>query len=213
MFTARVFNDRMLTPVELSAFGLTLRPWEEGDVAAALRGLSDPDFSRWNTPAEPVRDEAAALRFIRARAQGWRRGDMASYAVVADGEVRGYIGVAMPDARMRSGRIGYWTIREHRGHGLATRALETVSRWCFRDLRLHRLDLVHDVGNDASCAVARRCGYLCEGVLRGGRVDLTGVPRDMHLHARIASDRAPDPEAIWRAPREEARERTPRAEA
>jgi RimJ/RimL family protein N-acetyltransferase len=139
-----------------------------------------------------VQDEAGALRFIRSRAQGWRRGDMASYAVVEQGAVRGHIAVALPDPRMHEGRVGYWVLPEYRGRGVATRALEAVSRWCFRDLGLYRLELTHDVGNGASCVVAQRCEYSFEGLLRGGRVDLWGVPRDMHLHARIATDPVPD---------------------
>ncbi|MEU1625865.1 GNAT family N-acetyltransferase [Streptomyces sp. NPDC020096] len=182
----------MLRPVELQAYGLTLRPWEEADVKAALRGLSDPDFNRWNTPTPRIEDEEGALRFIRSRRQGWERGDMLSFAVAEDGDVRGHVAVQLSDPRMRNGRVGYWVIREDRGRRIASRALEALSRWAFRDLGLHRLELGHDLDNDASCAVARRCAYAYEGLLRGARIDLNGIPRDLHLHARLAIDPAPE---------------------
>jgi RimJ/RimL family protein N-acetyltransferase len=200
-------NDCVLNPVELKAYGLLLRPWEETDRHAALRGLTDPDFRRWNTPLLPVDDEHDAIRFIRDRAEGWERGTMASYAITGDGGrdsdgdgdwegaeggiVLGNISVSMIDFRMCSGRVGYWVLPEARGRRVASRALEAVTRWAFRDLGLHRLELGHAVGNDASCAVARRCVYAYEGLLRGAMINPAGGMRDIHLHARLATDPAP----------------------
>lgn len=198
-------NDCVLTPVELKAYGLLLRPWEETDRHAALRGLTDPDFRRWNSPLHPVHDEDDAIRFIRERAEGWERGTMATYAVTGDGNgdgagaeggiVLGHIGVAMIDFRMRCGRVGYWVLPEARGRRVASRALEAVSRWAFRDLGLHRLELGHAVGNEASCGVAHRCVYAFEGLLRGAMIDPAGGMRDIHLHARLSTDPAPAPRA------------------
>lgn len=183
----------MLKRVELEAFGLLLRPWGESDadLDAALRGMTDPAFRRWNTPLEPVTDEVSARRFLRGRSDDWDRGDMASYAITEDGAVLGHVGIAVIDFHLRNARVGYWLLPEARGQGAASRALEAVSRWAFRDLGLHRLELGHGLGNDPSCAVAGRCGYAYEGVLRGAMVDETGTPQDLHLHARVATDPLP----------------------
>lgn len=66
-------NEDVLRPVELEAYGLLLRPWEEtsGDLDAALRGLADPDFRRWNTAHAPEPDEAGVRAFLRRRRDGW----------------------------------------------------------------------------------------------------------------------------------------------
>ncbi|MGW0735119.1 GNAT family N-acetyltransferase [Streptomyces sp. NPDC002851] len=57
---------------------------------------------------------------------------------------------------------------------------------------LHRVDLGHALGNEASCRVADRCGFTPEGVLRGFLpAKQPGVFHDMHLHARLATDLAP----------------------
>ncbi len=181
-----MLNGRVLQPVEIEAYGLLLRPWEAGDEAVALRGLTDPEFRRWNSPMVEVTDAEGAREYIRNRARGWRRGDMATFAVTEDGVVGGSVGVALIDWRMRSGRVGYWTLPEARGRRLAPRALEACTRWAFRDLGLHRLELGHAVGNDASCAVARRCAYSHEGTLSGAMLDPAGGFRAMHLHARLA---------------------------
>ncbi|WP_431959542.1 GNAT family N-acetyltransferase [Actinacidiphila sp. bgisy160] len=183
----------MLKPVELEAYGLLLRPWEEtpGDLDAALRGLADPDFRRWNTAHAPEPDEAGARAFLGRRRDGWAAGDLASFAVTEAGVVVGQAGIGMIDQAMRGARVSYWLLPEARGRGLASRALEAVTRWAYRDLGLHRLELGHAVGNESSCRVAGRCGYLLEGVLRDAMVDLSGALRDVHLHSRLATDPRP----------------------
>ncbi|SNS01020.1 Protein N-acetyltransferase, RimJ/RimL family [Actinacidiphila glaucinigra] len=186
-------NEVVLRPVELEAYGLLLRPWEEtpGDLDAALRGLGDPDVRRWNTAHAAEPDEDGARGFLRRRRDGWAAGDLASFAVTEAGVVLGQTGIGMIDHAMRGARVSYWMLPEARGRGVATRALETVTRWAFRDLGLHRLELGHAVGNEPSCGVARRCGYVLEGVLREAVVDLSGTLRDVHLHSRLASDPRP----------------------
>ncbi|MFD3452391.1 GNAT family N-acetyltransferase [Streptomyces sp. NPDC058691] len=183
-------HEPVIVPVELQSSGLLLRPWEDtpGDFAAALRGLSDPDFRRWNSAVVPRPDESGARDFLRRRREGWGAGDLASFAVTEDGAVLGQAAIGMIDRPMRTARVSYWLLPEARGRGVATRALEAVTRWSFRDLGLHRLELGHAVGNEPSCAVAGRCGYPLEGVLRGAMVDMSGRLRDVHLHSRLATD-------------------------
>ena len=75
----------------------------------------------------------------------------------------------------------------------AARAESLAAHWALTDLGLHRLELGHALGHDASCTVAERCGFRYEGTLRGamfeaGRHDAF---RDIHLHARLATDPEP----------------------
>jgi RimJ/RimL family protein N-acetyltransferase len=178
----------MLPTVDIEWRGLLLRPWRAADAPAVLRGLTDPDFTRWNTPRSSITDEQGALRYVRARARAWERGEGASFAVVENGAVLGGVAVNLVDWWVRDARVSYWTLPEARGRRLASRALEGCSRWAFEELGLHRLQLGHALGNDASCAVARHCAYRVEGTLRGAMHDPGGGFRSMHLHARIADD-------------------------
>lgn len=214
---------RLPPPGEISGFGVRLRLWRAGDEAALLRGLSDAEFQRWNTPLVRVCTEAGAADLVRRRREGWERAEMAQFCVVADGGgggggeygpgggvygpgggpywadgvILGSVGLGMLDLRQRSGRVGYWVLPEARGHGVAGRALEVCTRWAFEQAGLHRIELGHAIGHDASCRIAERCGYRYEGTQRDamfqeGRLDLF---RDVHMHARIATDPAPDPTA------------------
>ena len=50
---------------------------------------------------------------------------------------------------------------------MATAALRLLTTWAFEDQGMFRLQLLISVENEPSKAVAQRCGYLFEGVLRG----------------------------------------------
>ncbi|MEU9286393.1 GNAT family N-acetyltransferase [Streptomyces sp. NPDC048275] len=183
---------------ELHGHGLRLRLWDaesDADVEAWLRGVSDPEFQRWNTPLRIVRDIDGARESLRSRAENVADGTGVFLCVTdaASGATLGHIGIQEIDHVMRVARVGYWVLPEARGRQVAARALALAARYAFGAVRLHRLELGHALGHDASCRIAERCGFRYEGTLRGamfeaGRQDAF---RDVHLHARLATDPAP----------------------
>jgi RimJ/RimL family protein N-acetyltransferase len=120
---------------------------------------------------------------LRAAAQA------APFAVVdADtGVLAGSMGIHDIDWRSRTGEVGYWVRKEMRGLGIATRALRLVSTYAFSELGLMRIILLADVRNEPSQAVARKAGYMQEGVLRSAR-ELKGARADMALYSLLPTD-------------------------
>ncbi|MGI5455678.1 GNAT family N-acetyltransferase [Streptomyces sp. CA-249302] len=197
---ATVDGPHLTTPFpELRGDGLRLRPWDadsEADVEVWLRGLTDPEFQRWNTPIRSVTDVESARESLRGKELGMADGSAASYCITdtATGAPLGHIGVNAIHLVLSHARIGYWVLPESRGQGVATRALGLAAHWALTGLGLNRVELDHAVGHDASCRIAERCGFRYEGTLRGamfeaGRRDAF---RDMHLHGRVAGDPEPD---------------------
>ncbi|MFD8520397.1 GNAT family N-acetyltransferase [Streptomyces capillispiralis] len=188
---------------ELRGHGLHLRPWDPespADVEAWLRGLGDPEFRRWNTPFRSITDADSARESLRRGAACDTDGTGASFRVTdaGSGTTLGHIGVNEIHPVLRRGSIGYWVLPEARGRGVATRALLLAAHWALTGRGLHRLELNHALGHGASCRVATRCGFRPEGTLRGaifeaGRLDAF---RDAHLHARLATDPEPGPDAL-----------------
>ncbi|MCX5056290.1 GNAT family N-acetyltransferase [Streptomyces sp. NBC_00201] len=184
--------------------GIRLRMWDAdsaADVATWWRGLTDPEFRRWNTPLRLVEDLADARESLRTKVLAAAEGSTASYCVTdaASGAALGHIGVNAINRVLSVARVGYWVLPEARGQGIATRALAVASHWALTELGLHRLELDHALGHEASCRIAERCGFRYEGTLRGamfeaGRHDAF---RDMHLHGRLATDPERDPEIAW----------------
>ncbi|MFF7858681.1 GNAT family N-acetyltransferase [Streptomyces sp. NPDC007904] len=191
-------HARSRTLTELHGHGLRLRPWDpvsRADAEVWLRGTTDPEFQRWNTPLRPVTDLAGARETLRARAERAADGMAASFRIddAGTGTALGHIGINEIRPGLRLGRVGYWVLPEARGRGVATRALLLTAHWALTELGLHRVELDHAVGHEASCRVAERCGFAYEGTMRGavlaaGRHDAF---RDAHLHARLATDPEP----------------------
>ncbi|MFI9152894.1 GNAT family N-acetyltransferase [Streptomyces sp. NPDC053367] len=190
-------HERFLTSTvpPVSGHGLRLVSWDAdspADAEAWLRGLTDPEFRRWNTPLKPVEDLASAHASLRAKAERAADGADVTFRIAdaESGTTLGQIGVNLIDHLMRVARVGYWVLPEARGRGVAARALRLTAHWALTDLGLHRLELGHAVGHDVSCRVAERCGFPYEGTLRGAmwEDERRETFRDVHLHARLATD-------------------------
>ncbi|WP_340378095.1 GNAT family N-acetyltransferase [Streptomyces sp. SS7] len=185
-------------PPEIHGHGLTLRPWDpasETDVDAWLRGHTDPEFRRWNTPIRAVTDTASARESLAAKAADTDAGRAMTFCVTDadDGTVLGQISVNAIDRVLSNAVVGYWVLPEARGRRIATRSLLLAARWAYDEVGLHRLELGHALGHGGSCRVAERCGFRPEGTVRGamweeGRRDAF---RDVHLHGRLATDPEP----------------------
>jgi RimJ/RimL family protein N-acetyltransferase len=164
---------------------LKLRPWQVDDVDSLLSAHRDPELRRRLTSV--VSSDADAHRWIDNQRQGWADHTQFGFAILEDagdgfGAAVGHVTVRLRDEG--AAEVGYWTAAEARARGLASRALETAVRWVFSEaspVPVLRLELLHAVGNDASCRVAERCGFGLEAVLPPL---LPAFPTDGHLHVR-----------------------------
>ncbi|MFE9659168.1 GNAT family N-acetyltransferase [Streptomyces sp. NPDC005955] len=191
-------NDTTAATPLLRGAGLLLRSWDAeapADVDAWVLGHTDPEFLRWNTPVIGITGPADARRSMASRAEQVERGTAASFCVTDErtGAILGHLGISNINDAMRVAIVGYWTLPEARGRGVASRALALASGWAFAQRGLHRLELGHAPGHEVSCRIAERVGFRAEGTLRGamyeaGRRDAF---RDVHLHGRLATDPYP----------------------
>lgn len=171
----------------LSGDGLSLRPFEHADAEALMAAFADPDICRWHARSLGSVDEAHAL--IDAWCRSWADEQGARWAVVdpATGTLAGQAGLRAADLVEGVGEVSYWTVPSVRGRGTASRACAAVCTWAFDELGLHRLELHHAVANSASCAVAKRTGFVMEGTMRDKALHADGW-HDMHLHSRLRTD-------------------------
>ena len=108
--------------------------------------------------------------------------NVCAYFIMVADDIVGKIGFVDSDDNM--GEISYWLAHKYNGRGIMTRALNKLTEMGFRDMGLKRIQLTIDAKNIPSAAVALRCGYECEGVLRKYFV-LRGVPRDMKMFSKV----------------------------
>jgi len=172
----------------LTVPGLLLRPWTEQDIPALVAAHRDPVMRRWLV--HPVTSDQDARRVVRTRLADREAGRGFSFAVLEvdpagnAGPPVGSVSVRGLGGESVSGDVGYWVVSAARGRGIAPRALAAVCDWTFRLPRatpVERLDLIHAVGNHASCRVADKAQFAFTAVLPPQPPEF---PTDGHLHVR-----------------------------
>ena len=86
----------------------------------------------------------------------------------------------------RQAEFGYYRDVAAAGHGYVCEAVELLSRALF-ERGIHRLIIRCDVSNTASAAVARRCGFIREGILKDG-IYAYGEYHDEYIFAKIRKE-------------------------
>jgi len=169
---------------------VTLRRLTEADVPALAECLQDSEIPRWTRVPVPY-SERDAREYVARQEQMWRDGEEARFAIVAarTGELVGGIAFVYIEWEDEKAEIGYWVAAAARRTGVATRAVRLLSRWAFSELGLFRLEILPDVENAASLAVARACGFREEGVLRANTL-IKGRRGDNVVFSLLATDPA-----------------------
>jgi RimJ/RimL family protein N-acetyltransferase len=167
----------------------SLRPLAEEHLDAVGALFDDPDvlrFTRLPVPPPPGFERHWLDRYEAGRRDGTRE----AFAVVDDDG--GFLGMAMAvdiDREAREVELGYIVAPAARGRGVATAALDELTRWAFAELDALRITLIIDVENRASARVAERCGYVLEGVMRSSYLK-DDLRIDAGLWSRLPSDPA-----------------------
>lgn len=132
---------------------VTLRP-PRADDTAVLIAARDDAFRRWLGAGSDNPSPTACI-VVGEQVAGWVDYDHdPDHDWLGDREVN----------------IGYFVFAEHRGKGYATQAVELLLlRHLARDTRYTTATLLIDPANEASLAVAARCGFERRDDLRGQR--------------------------------------------
>ena len=107
------------------------------------------------------------------------------FAIVAErrAALAGTIGLHSISSADRRGEIACDLAPPYWGRGIAT----AVTRWSFATLALQRVQATVLATNMRSERVLERCGFACEGLLRGYR-RVRGRPGDFKMFARLAGE-------------------------
>ena len=173
---------------EIVAGAYQLRPLELADAPELLLMLADPSISdsMSGEPPTTLTDVETWLerRFERPRT---RTGLSWTIRTAVGGVLAGTVECHHLNEEESVAEIGYGTVTTHRGQGVASTAVRAVTAYVHTALAIHRIEILHEPQNLASCKVAASCGYRVEGTLRGAaRVREDFV--DLHLHAHLATD-------------------------
>ncbi|MEU4834191.1 GNAT family N-acetyltransferase [Streptosporangium sp. NPDC023615] len=139
---------------------VTLRCWRpEEDLAVLWRLIEESlDHLRPWMPWVAGHSRPATADFLARCGPQWECGEAYDYAIVHGGAVVGSCSMftgADPGGR----EVGYWLHPAATGRGLATLAVTVLAGQAFTLPEVAYVEIVHDVANSASGAVARRAGF------------------------------------------------------
>lgn len=117
----------------------------------------------------PHPDLAYTKRYLAYVESGYRAGRFFDFAIVCRENDRmiGTCGFTRFDFPNNAAEIGYVLHPAYWNCGLATEAVETLLRYGFDTLGLHRMEARYMLDNLASRRVMEKCGMQFEGVQRG----------------------------------------------
>jgi [ribosomal protein S5]-alanine N-acetyltransferase len=167
---------------------LRLRQFRPDDAEAMHECFADPEAMRfWNTPVHTKRieTERAVQRFINCTPSYYR------FWAVADAKTDRCLGlVNYHDGHVRNKRvsIGYIVNPANYRQGIATEAVAAMLRFCFDELRLHRLQAFIHPDNAPSRALVEKLGFRREGLLRDN-LRVGDEWRDELLYALLSTER------------------------
>ena len=169
---------------------LLLRPFTIADAPKLLVMSHEEGLRRW-IPDQVYRDEQHAAQVTTAL--------MAHTAHAPAPDVRpSVLGIEHKDTRVLIGHVGlspargsvevgYAVEQQLQGKGLATEAVEAMSRWALIDLALPEVLGIVAVDNVRSCRVLEKAGFAHDGVTT--HVDGRGHP--IRIYRRTDAVRLP----------------------
>jgi RimJ/RimL family protein N-acetyltransferase len=150
-------------------------------------------FMPWAQTAPSLARSEADCRRMQARFL--LREDLAMFMFErgtdgSEGAFIGGTGLHRIDWTVRRFEIGYWCRRSRQGRGYVTEAVVALTRMAFDVLGARRVEVRMDETNEPSARVARRAGFVCEGLLRSDALNPRGEPRDTLVYALARAGRA-----------------------
>jgi len=182
------FNE---TPLAIAGDGVSLRAPQSSDHAewSALRETSRDFLTPWE-PIWPSDDlTRSAFRRRLKRYADDQRMDLAYAFLIFRHEDNALVGgLTLANIRRgvaQAGSIGYWIGEPFVRRGYMTAAVRTLIPFCFKTLRLHRLEAACIPGNAASVSLLEKTGCTREGSARE-YLCINGIWQDHLLYARLA---------------------------
>lgn len=125
---------------------------------------------------------------IRRLLQQYRDGAGVPLVMEYDGEIAGQLNVwGLARGSLSSATIGYWVSERFAGRGITPTSVALATDLCFRELRLHRMEICIRPENLASLRVVEKLGFRYEG-LRRRYIHIDGDWRDHYCFALVREE-------------------------
>jgi len=182
-----MLKDYLINKPVLETARLLMRPLVPED-APAMCWLADPAlYTYWGREANNGELHPETI-FIDPRPHVKRKPDPGfrlGMFLRSGGKMVGEISLFEVE-NSRMAKIAYRVAREYWNQGIATEALREVVRFTFDNTELDRLWTDVDSRNTGSYKVLEKCGFVCEGLIRQGKMVSTYC--DYYIYGMLRSD-------------------------
>ena len=149
-----------------------------------------PELRPWMPWAkDPVTLEFQIARLRQVMAQWITREELGLHAYLK-GTSTLVLSSGLHRIDWRSGKFetGYWVRTKYMGQGFVTEAVNGITDFAFKYLHANRVEIRCDAQNIRSAAVAKRCGFLLEGILRHNSLDVDGQLRSTMIFSKLSAN-------------------------
>jgi ribosomal-protein-serine acetyltransferase len=171
---------------------LTIRAPRVEDAQEVIDAVTEslPELRPWMPWAKEAPTlEYEIMRLRQAMAKWITREDLLLH-VYLKGTSTFVMGSGLHRIDWHSGKfeIGYWVRTKYMGQGFVTEAVNGITAFAFKHLHANRVEIRCDAQNIRSAAVAKRCGFLLEGILRHDSQDVDGQLRSTMVFSKISAN-------------------------
>lgn len=142
---------------------LKIRPQRITDAKAFFEILQQKSMRSFSTRPKTLKDE---LNYLKQNTKKRKNNLEYNFTITLDGKLVGGCGLKIDQDRKFIGEIGYFVSEEHRGKGIATKAVKLLENFAFNKKKLKRIIIIMSPKNKASKRVAEKSSYQKEGLMR-----------------------------------------------
>lgn len=144
-----------------------LRHIENSDIDSLYDIFSDAEAMRF-FGSLPFAERADAVNYLADINENFNKKTLFQWGIAlkSNNRIIGTSTIFHADEKHRRAEIGYALNREFWGKGYVTEALNSLFRFAFEELKLHRIEADVDPRNAASIKILEKFGFQKEGYLR-----------------------------------------------
>ncbi len=144
-------------------------------------------WMEWAQQSVTLDEQEARVR--RSRLDFRKHRNMLFYMYHQENEhLLGCLGLHLQSESVPSYEIGYWIRTSMQGKGYVTEAVNGLTDYAFNHFSAQRLEIHCDAENQRSAAVAERCAYTLEALLKHHRRNMQGELADTLIFVKFPDE-------------------------
>lgn len=171
---------------------ILLRPPQLGDEFSINKAINEslPELQRWMPWAKDP-SLGPTIKFVKDAIEQWSSDHQSDFPlIVIDQATKNIIGASGFNSRSRPEvpmfEIGYWISSAYTNQGFCSEVVKELTKFAFQTFKANRVQIVTQVGNEASRKVAEKNGFLLEATLKNYCIDpVSDDPADDWLLVRF----------------------------